>query len=239
MCFFPSNVRPLTQPDNSVRLDIIGQLSEMYPKIRSSLNRDLAEFKKAPLGGDVRFETLKDRFMVVNAMIRAHSEAPAEKKEHAADLIVTSKDLRGLEKTLTNPDNSSYGFASVTSTYFRAAASAWMIGPDAGSLYRTARTEAHQMSEGDFIGKLLNFQVEEPVLAVAAAQIEEYFIKKLRERVHTLASRWAHMVGKVELDAFMQHQRLEATALENKDRLMSRAELMDDLRKDLAQDNSS
>jgi hypothetical protein len=213
----------------------------MYPKIRSSLNRDLANFKQSPLGGDVRFETLKERFLIVNAMIRAHPEAPADKREDAADLIVTSKDLKGLEKTLTNPDNSSHGFAPIS--YFRAAASvAWPIGgplADPGALYRTTRTAAHRMSEGDFIGKLLSLQVEEPILAVAAAQIEEHFIRKLRERVHSLGSRWAQMVAKVELDAFMQHQRLEATALENKDRLTSRAELMEDLRKDLVQNNTA
>ena len=95
------------------------------------------------------------------------------------------------------------------------------------------------MSEGDFMEKLLTSPVDEPVLAVAAAKIKEHFIQKLGEHVHALASRWAHLVAKVELNAFIQHQHLKATALDNEDRLASRAELLKDLRKDLAQNSPS
>jgi hypothetical protein len=138
----------------------------------------------------------------------------------------------------------SQGFAAVTyirvASALQSAASAAFSTTAPGSWsYHNVRMEAHRMSEGDFMAKLLTLTVDEPVLAVPAAQIEEHIIQKLRERVHALASSWAHFVAKVELDAFMQHQRLEATALDNKDRLASRAELLKDLRKDVAQDTPS
>jgi hypothetical protein len=201
----------------------------------------LAEFRRSPLGGNARFEDLKERFLIVHAMLRAHREAPYEKKEHVAGLILTSKDLKGVEKALINSE-ASQGLAAVTyhkvAAAFKSAASAAFSNTGYG-LYDNARMEAHRMSEGDFMEKLLTSPVDEPVLAVAAAEIEEYFIQKLREQVHVLSSRWAQFVAKFELDAFMQHQRLEATALDNQDRLASRAELLKDLRKDLAQNRPS
>ena len=217
----------------------------MHPEIQGRLTRDSAEFRRSPLGGNARFENFKERFLIVHAMLRAHREAPDEKKEHVAGLILTSKDLKGAEKALINSETSQ-GLAAVTyiivASAVKSAASAAFpsMAPESGSWsYHNVRMEAHRMSEGDFMAKLLTLTVDEPVLAVPAAQIEEHIIQKLGERVHVLASSWAHFVAKVELDAFMQHQRLEATALDNKDRLASRAELLKDLRKDVAQDTPS
>ena len=94
------------------------------------------------------------------------------------------------------------------------------------------------MPDGEFMAQLAAMVTEEPVLSATAADVADYFIRKVKERIHTLAPSWARLVAKVELDAFKQHLRLEATTIENKDRLASRSKLLQDLRKILVHDGS-
>jgi hypothetical protein len=201
---------------------IVCRLSEMYAEIPVRLTRDQTEFKRSPLRGDAQFEHFKTRFLVVHSMLRAHPEAPFDKKEHVMNSIFTSKDLKDVEKSLTNPESN-------LSSYAKGVISFFSVGYGFGDL----REEGRRMPESEFVMKLSEMVAEEPILAAAATRMVDYFIQKVRERVHALASSWAHLVSKVELDAFNQHLRLEATAIENKDQLASRAELLRDLRKDL------
>jgi hypothetical protein len=212
----------------------------MYPEIKRKLEQDSREFKQSPLGSDtrsdMRLKTLKERFLVVYSLLRLHPEAPEEKKQEVANMIHTSEDLRGAEQVLLHSEPSQtsgvleYRVAKFATTAFSTIFGSWL---------RDVRAEARQMPGGDFMANLELMLVEEPVLAGAAKHIEAYFIQKLRERVHILASGWARSASKIELEGFNQHQRLEATALENKDRLASRAELLQDLRKVLVRHGPS
>jgi hypothetical protein len=199
----------------------------MYAEIPKRLTRDRTEFKRSPLGIDTQFEYLKTRFLIAHSMLRAHPEAPFDKKDHVVRSIFTSKDLKDIEKSLTNPGTEGNLF-----TFARAAVkSVFSAGPGVRDF-----KERRRMSDGEFMAKLAAMVTDEPILSTTAADVAESFIRKVKEQVHALASSWAHLVSKIELDAFNQHLRLEATAIENKDQLASRAELLRDLRKALVHD---
>jgi hypothetical protein len=207
----------------------------MHPKIKAKLQQVSEEFKRMPLGGDNRLQTSKERFLVVYSVLRAHSGALLSKKQQVADLICTNRDLRGIENVLIEHEASpSYVVAAITSL---ASVAFSGISTDPGSWsYGEVKAAARRMSEGDFLTKIPALLVEEPVLAAAASQIGEYFIKRLRERVHALAFRWARFVSEVELDMLNRHLQHEAAALHDKNRSISRAELLQGLRKVLVQD---
>jgi hypothetical protein len=205
----------------------------MHPKIKPKLLQDSEEFKRMPLGGDSHFQTLKERFLVVYSVLRAHSGALIGKKEQVADLICTNKDLRGVETMLIEHEGSQ-SYAAAIASFASATFSSISTGPGSWS-YGEARTQARRVSDGGFVMRIPTMLVEEPVLAGAASQIGEYFIKKLRERVHMLAFRWAQFVSEAELEALNRHLQLEAAALHDKNRSVSRAELLQDLRKVLVQ----
>jgi hypothetical protein len=157
-------------------------------------------------------------------MLREHREAPDEKKRQAADLILTKKDLKGIEKILTN--------SGVLKTVVK------LILPGTSG-YQNASMDAGSMSESDFMQNFGTLLVDEPVLAEAATTIGEHIIQELRKRVHVLASDCARLVARVELDTFMQHQLLRANAIGHEARLASRVELLESLRQDLTQNGSS
>jgi hypothetical protein len=167
-------------------------------------------------------------------MLNAHREAPREKKERVAEMIHGRNDLRGAEATLSDSkagQNIAARAINKLSSYFAAQESEpWN--------YNDAKTEAHRMSEGDFVTTLSCLAVD-PVLEAPAVKIKEYFVRKLTEQVHVLASNLAQLASKVEFDACRQRLRDDAVALGNKDRMASRAELLDDLRKVLVQSNPS
>jgi hypothetical protein len=201
----------------------------MYAEIPKRLTRDRTEFKRSPLGNDPHFEHFKTGFLIAHSMLRAHPEAPFDKKDHIVRSIFASKDLKDMEKSLTNPGSEGNLF-----TFSRAAAavkSVFSAGPGVRDF-----KERRRMSDGEFMAKLAAMVADEPILSTTAAGLADSFIRKVKERVHALASSWARLVSQIELDAFNQHLRLEATAIENKDQLASRAELLRDLRKVLVHD---
>jgi hypothetical protein len=202
-------------------------LLEKHPRIQAKLLQEFTQFKQEPLGGDRRFQTLKERFLVIYSVLRAHPEAPFGKKEHIADFIFTDKDLKGVENALVEHEaGQNYVASAITS--LASAFSNITIGSGLRS-YWDVRTGARRMSEGDFMTKILTLLVEEPVLVAAASRIGEYFIKKLRDRVHMLASRWAQFMSQAEVDALDRDLQLEAAALHDKNRSNSRAELLHEL----------
>jgi hypothetical protein len=192
------------------------------------------EFKHTPLGGDRHFQTLKERFLVVYSMLRAHPDASVAKKERVAGLIFTERDLKGAEDILVEHKGSQNNMVAAISSLASAAFSSITTG---SALWSSgdARTRARRMSEGDFMMKMPTLLVEEPALAMAASQIGKYFMEKLRDRVHILADRWTRFVSRVEVDALNRRLQLEATALHDKNRSNSRAKLLHELSKVLVQ----
>jgi hypothetical protein len=218
-------------------IDALTQLSETFPKIRNRITRESTEFKRSPLNGDARFETLKERFYVVYSILRAHPKVLGKKREDAAGMVLNSKDLQSVEKILSN-SGTDQGFVNRAASYAFAAFST--VAPQSGTMrYRNAKADAQRMTASEFMKRLPILLADEPVLSNAGAQIKDYFIQRIRERVHKLASTMANFVSKAELDSFNQHLHLETTALENSNRLASRTVLLQDLRKGLVQDGSS
>jgi hypothetical protein len=205
----------------------------MHPKIKAKLHQDSDEFKRMPLGGDNRFQAHKERFLIIYSVLRAHPGALDGKKKQVADLICTNRDLRGVENLLIEHE-ASQSYVAAIASMASAAFSGISTAPGSWSHWE-ARAEARRISEGGFVTKIPTMLVEEPVLAAAASQVGEYFVKKLRERVHMLASHWARFVSEAELNSLNRHLELEAAALHDKNRSISRAELLQDLRKALVQ----
>jgi hypothetical protein len=181
----------------------------------------MKEFKRSPFGEDNHFEILKERFFIIQSALCSYRNASDNQKERVAEMVFTSDNLTKVEKLL---DTSRW---SRGKSYFKS----WW--------YRTAKGDAHRTSDGNFLADLPILANNEPFLAPAAAQIEEHFTQKLGQRVHSLASRWANSVSQAELERFNQHQHLQATTLEDQDRMASRKTLLQDLRKVLSQDGTS
>jgi hypothetical protein len=196
----------------------------------------LTNFKQSPLKKDSHFESLKERFLIVHSMLQAHDKATEEKKKHVVDMIFTSADLKGIEKTLGR-EGSQFTFTNAMS-----AVKGWVISPtdvDRRWQYEIVKSETRRWSQRDFLTKLPTMVANEPLLAGAAERINEYFITKLRERVHTLATNLANFVSETERNAFEQHKNREATSRANEARSASRAQLLEDLRKALVQNEFS
>jgi hypothetical protein len=211
-------------------------LLNMYPETKNRIHKNLMDLDQSPLEGDRHLETLKERFLIAHSVIHKHSEAPHDRKKLVADMVHTSKDLKGAEKILDDPETSQHPPATGLRSFVSSAFS-FPVG-SGSSLFDVSRadSEARSMSHREFLAKLPALLVEEPILAEATEQIYQYFTPKFRERLYRLASEWAHYAAGVELEAFKKHCHLEATALENRDRLKSRAELLRDLEKALIHD---
>jgi hypothetical protein len=176
----------------------MGRLS-LYPEFQGKLSSDLKEFKRSPLN-DARFEDVKERFLVIHSMLQAHHDSPEETKKRA---IFTTKDLRGVEGTFIDSE-SNQGIGAKAAAAVKSVASVFS--------FKDIRPEARRVSQGEFVTKISALVTDEPVLAAAAAEIMQYFTRKLRERVHELALAWTSLASKAEIKTFHQHQRLELNA---------------------------
>jgi hypothetical protein len=213
--------------------DIVRQMQNMFPDLWSRIAEEIEKFKQSPLGKDHHFETLKERFLIIHSALGCRRHVSDETKGRLAQMVFTSEDLVYVDKFLQNSETSMWTYAkavvqTVTSVAFPT--SMW---------YRNAKKDANRTASGKFFAELPMLVENEPFLVSAAAQIGERYTPKLRDNVHSLASRWANLVSKAELDQLRQHLRLQATTLHNQDQSASRTKLLQDLRQVLAPDNSS
>jgi hypothetical protein len=213
----------------------------MYPQTKNRFEKNLIDLDQSPLDGDHRLETLKERFLIVYMMLRAHPEAPDDIRKHIVDMLSTGNDLKGAEKALVDAKNALVDAETgqIAAVVSMAAAAYSLIVRSGSSLYDDSKAEARRTSSGDFLANLPTLLVGEPILADAAEQIYLHFTPKFRQRLHLLASEWAHYVAHIELEAVKNHCHREAAALEDQDRLKSRAELLRDLQEALVRDGSS
>jgi hypothetical protein len=204
----------------------------------------MKDFEQSPLGNDNYSNTLKERFLIVHRALRSCCNASDSEKEIAAAMVFTEDDLAGLEKSLQNPETRGVlTYAKVVSNAAKAVYHTVTSGtlPTSSSThwYRNVRGEARSTSVGTFWAGLQTLVDDEPILVPSAAQIEEHFISKLRERVHSLALDWARLISNVEHSEFEHKQRFYTTTLRNQDRSISRTKLLEDLRKVLVPDGPS
>jgi hypothetical protein len=208
----------------------------MHPAIHSRLTKDLTNFKQSPLKKDSQFESHKERFLIVHSMLQAHSKATEVKKKHAVDMIFKTADLKGIEKTLEREGSRftlTNAYSAVKSFVFSP------TGEDRRWQYEIVKSETRRWSQREFLTKLPTMVANEPLLAEAAERINEYFITKLRERVHTLATNLANFASEAERDAFERHKHLEAVSRANEAQSKSRTQLLEDLQKALVKNEFS